>query len=182
MTILKIYKAPSQVLKTPAKTVSNIDSDLLILLDDMLETMYHSKGIGLAANQVGILSRVLVMDIGHRNSRYNDEMSVEERESLPEINEPLKLINPEIIWSSEQCSSYDEGCLSFPGQYAEVVRPAEVRVKYLDIKGKENILEADGLLATCVQHEIDHLNGVTFVDHISRIKRDIIMRKMKKAE
>lgn len=167
MALLPIITAPDPVLKTKAEPVTNIDGELVTLLDNMLETMYHSKGIGLAANQVGVLRRVLVMD-------------VEWRDGAP--GKPLKLINPEIVWQGETLSTYNEGCLSFPGQFSDVRRPGSVQVRYLDVNGKPMILEADDLLATCVQHEIDHLDGITFVDHISRLKRDMIMRRMIKAK
>jgi peptide deformylase len=126
--------------------------------------MYVSNGIGLAATQVGVLKRVLVMDISQKEGH----------------KEPLFLVNPEITWESKEENVYLEGCLSFPGQFAEVKRPKLVKIKYLDYSGKQQEIDADELLATCVQHEIDHLNGVVFVDHVSKIKRDIIIRKLKK--
>lgn len=167
MALLPIITAPDPVLKTKAKPVSNITGDLVTLLDNMLETMYHSRGIGLAANQVGVLDRVLVMDVEWRDDQRGT---------------PLQMINPEVVWQCDALSVYNEGCLSFPGQFSDVKRPAEVKIKYLDIQGNEQLLEAEGLLATCIQHEIDHLDGVTFVDHISRLKRDMIMRRMVKAK
>ncbi len=173
MAILPLVVAPDPRLKIKSMTVEKVDDDLRMLMDDMLETMYESNGIGLAAVQIGVHKRILVMDIG-QSSRY--------KESKEHKSEPLYLVNPEIINESEEENVYEEGCLSFPGQYAEVTRPKKVKVKYLDYNGNEKILEADGLLATCVQHEIDHLNGVVFVDHISKLKRDFIMKKLKKAQ
>jgi len=166
MAILPILKAPHEILKTKSSAVHNVDGEVNRILADMLETMYHSKGIGLAANQVGLTTRLLVMDIEWRSG---------------EKGAPYKMVNPEIIWESEIESVYEEGCLSFPGHYSDVARPEAVKVKYIDENGNEQQVEMNGLLATCVQHEIDHLDGIVFVDHISRMKRDIIMRKMIKA-
>ncbi|NDF12897.1 MAG: peptide deformylase [Proteobacteria bacterium] len=172
MTVLPIVTAPDPRLKIKSEPVEKITPEIQRFMDDMLETMYATGGIGLAAVQVGVHKRILVMDVDHGSSRYPDSQKGE--------HNPLFLINPEIVSESEEKNTYDEGCLSFPGQYAEVVRPKRVKVKYLDYNGKPQELEADELLATCVQHEIDHLNGVVFVDHISTLKRDIIMRKLKK--
>ena len=174
MSVLPIVICPDPRLKTVSKPVEKVDASVRKLMDEMLETMYAQNGIGLAAIQVGVAKRILIMDLGRGSSRYPDS-----EKGKPN---PLFLVNPEIIWASEEQSPYDEGCLSFPGQYAEVWRPAQVKVKYLDYNGKEQILEADGLLATCVQHEMDHLNGITFVDYLSAVKRDMIVRKVKKAQ
>lgn len=163
MTILPIVESPDSRLKIKSFPVEHIDDEIQTLLDDMLETMYDAQGIGLAAVQVGVHKRIVVMDL-----QENEEKS------------PIFIINPEILESSEELSSYDEGCLSFPGQMATVVRPAYVKVKYLDRQGKEQIMEAEGLQATCIQHEIDHLNGIVFPDHISKLKRDRIHKKMEK--
>lgn len=164
MAILEIITAPDPRLKLIAKPVEKVDKQLQKFMDDMLETMYASNGIGLAATQVGDLRRVLVMDISQREG----------------VREPMFLVNPEIIDKSEDENVYMEGCLSFPEQFAEVARPRTVKIRYLDYDGKQQEIEADELLSTCVQHEIDHLNGVTFVDHLSRMKRDMILRKLKK--
>lgn len=166
MAILPILIAPHPTLKAKAKPVKEVTDGLRTLLDDMLETMYDAPGIGLAANQIGSLERVLVMDCGSR-----------EEEETPR---PMKIINPEITGVSEELSSYEEGCLSIPEQYAEVERPAVVRVKYLDENGKQHERLFDGLEATCVQHEIDHLDGILFVDHLSNLKRNMLMKKLKK--
>lgn len=173
MAVLPIVTSPDPRLKIPSKPVEKVDDDLRRFLDDMLETMYASKGIGLAAVQVGVHKRILVMDVEHGSSRYGDEEEGEKH--------PLFLINPELFDPSTEKNIYEEGCLSFPGQYAEVTRPKRINVRYLDYDGKHQEMEADGLLATCLQHEMDHLNGIVFVDHVSPLKRDIIMRKMKKA-
>ena len=131
-------------------------------MDDMLETMYGAPGIGLAAVQVGILKRLVVIDISKDNEKKN----------------PLFLINPELTFKSKNISSYEEGCLSLPGQFAEVERPAECHLNYIDYHGKEKKLKADGLLATCIQHEIDHLNGILFIDYLSKLKKDMIIKKL----
>ena len=164
MAILPILVAPHPVLKKAAVTIDAVTDETRQLMDDMLETMYDAPGIGLAAPQVGVSQRVIVMDIG-------------DEETGPK---PIKMANPEIVWESDFVNSYEEGCLSFPEQYASVDRPAEVKIKYLDEAGEEQEISADGLMATCVQHEIDHLDGVNFVDHLSSLKRNMIMRKLKK--
>ena len=162
----KIIKVPDPVLKAVAHQVETVDDKLRAQMDRMLHTMYEAPGIGLAANQVAILNRVLVMDLAQREE--------------PETRDPIFMVNPEIIWKSEEPSFWEEGCLSIPGQYAEVERPAQVRVKYLDYNGKLQEGVFEGLGSHCVQHEIDHLNGVLFIDHISALKRNMIMKKMRK--
>jgi peptide deformylase len=174
MAVLPIVTAPDPRLKKVSKPVAEVNAEIRKLMDDMLETMYASNGIGLAAIQVGEAKRILVMDVEHGSSRYEDSGTGEGR--------PLFMVNPEVIEASEEEGVYQEGCLSFPGQYADVIRPKTVRIKYLDYDGKEQILDADELLATCVQHEMDHLNGIVFVDHLSRLKRDMILRKLKKSK
>ncbi|ATN32767.1 peptide deformylase [Rhizobium sp. ACO-34A] len=164
MTIKPLIILPDPLLRQVSASVERVDDDVRRLADDMLETMYDAPGIGLAAIQVGVARRMLVIDV----SREGEEKT------------PLVFINPEIIKSSDERSSYEEGCLSIPDYYAEVERPAVVTVKSLDRDGKEQITEADGLLATCLQHEIDHLNGVLFIDHISRLKRDMVIKKFTK--
>ena len=166
MAVLPILIAPHPTLKAKAKPVKDVTDELRALLDDMLETMYDAPGIGLAANQIGSLHRVLVMDCGSRD----DE----------ETPRPINIINPEITGVSEELSSYEEGCLSIPEQFAEVDRPAVVRVKYLDENGQKHERLFEGLEATCVQHEIDHLDGILFVDHLSNLKRNMLMKKLKK--
>lgn len=173
MTTLPLVVAPDPRLTEISQPVEQVDDALRAFMDDMLETMYASQGIGLAAVQVGVLKRILVMDLGYGSDRYDDVRG----NGKPK---PMFLVNPEIIEESRDCNSFEEGCLSFPGQYASVKRPSAVKVKYLDYNGNEKVMEADGLLARCIQHEMDHLDGVVFVDHISRLKRDMIMRKLKK--
>jgi peptide deformylase len=165
MTIKPLIILPDPVLRQVSKPIERVDADLQRLVDDMLETMYDAPGIGLAAIQVGVARRMLVIDL----SKEGEE------------KQPLVFINPEIVSSSDERSVYEEGCLSIPDYYAEVERPAKVTAKYLDREGKEQSVEADGLLATCLQHEIDHLNGVLFIDHISRLKREMVIKKFTKA-
>ena len=161
--LIPIVKIPDPVLRQIAQPVAEITDGVRQLLDDMAATMYDAPGIGLAAPQINISERLIVMDCG--------------KDETPEL---YKMINPEIIESSEDKSILEEGCLSIPDQTAEVTRPASVTVRYTDIEGDTKMLTAEGLLAACVQHEIDHLNGVLFIDHISRLKRDMIVRRVMK--
>jgi len=164
MTIKPLIILPDPILRQLSKPIERVDADLQRLADDMLETMYDAPGIGLAAIQIGVPRRMLVIDV----SREGEE------------KQPQVFINPEIVKSSDERSVYEEGCLSIPDYYAEVERPAAVRVKYLDRDGKLQEIEAEGLMATCLQHEIDHLNGVLFIDHISKLKRDMVVKKFRK--
>ena len=164
MSILEILIAPDPVLKTKATPVATVDDRSRRLADDMLETMYAAPGIGLAAPQVGVLERVVVCDVAAEHEKP----------------QPLCLFNPGLIWTSGDEAVAQEGCLSIPDQYADVVRPSAVGIRYLDRDGKEQELEAEGLLARCLQHELDHLDGVLFTDHLSALKRNMIMRKMMK--
>lgn len=166
MAIRPLVIAPDERLLIPSAKVEVVDDSIRALLDDMLETMYANDGIGLAAVQIGVHKRCIVVDIGVREGK----------------REPMKFVNPEIIEDTAEESVFKEGCLSFPDQYSDVVRPAGVRVNYQDENGVEKTIEATGILATCLQHEIDHINGVVFVDHISKMKRDMILRKLKKAK
>jgi peptide deformylase len=164
MSKLDIITLPDLRLKQSSEVVGSVDGSIRKLLDDMLETMYAAPGIGLAAVQIGVMKRVVTIDV----SKEEDK------------REPLFLVNPEIVWSSEERSTYEEGCLSIPDYYEEVERPAKVRVRYLDRQGEAREMEADGLLATCVQHEIDHLDGVLFIDYLSKLKRDRVVKKFQK--
>ena len=155
---------PDPILRKKSEMLETVDDELRALLDDMLETMYAAPGIGLAAVQVGILKRLIVIDISKDKEKKN----------------PLFLINPEIISLSKKTSVHEEGCLSLPGHFAEIERPAECQIKFIDYNGKEKKLKADGLLATCIQHEVDHLNGILFIDYLSKLKRDIILKKLSK--
>ncbi|QDZ07582.1 peptide deformylase [Sphingomonas panacisoli] len=169
MTVLSILEVPDPGLRVVAKPVVTIDAAVRATVADMFDTMYDARGIGLAATQVGIEQRIFVMDL----------QEPEEEDGEP-VRKPMTFINPEILSVSEETSTYNEGCLSIPEQYAEVERPARCRVKWQDENGKSREEELDGLMATCVQHEIDHLNGVLFTDHISKLKRDMLMKKLAK--
>ena len=166
MALMPVITAPDPRLKRKSKPVAKVDERVRKLMTDMLETMYDSNGIGLSAPQVGVLERVIVIDCAREGEKA----------------QPIKLANPEVVWESEENVVYSEGCLSLPEQYADVERPAEIRLRYLDEQGEIRELEAKGLLATCIQHEIDHLDGVLFVDHISALKRGIILRKLAKTK
>ncbi|MBS0527097.1 MAG: peptide deformylase [Proteobacteria bacterium] len=165
MAIRTILTAPDPRLKKKSKPVDSVDAEVRRLMDDMLETMYDAPGIGLAAPQIGELRRVIVLDI--------------DREELK--TGPILMANPEIIEASDEDATYEEGCLSVPEHYSDVVRPARVTVRYLDRDGEAREMACEGLLATCVQHEIDHLDGILFIDHISALKRNMILRKLLKA-
>lgn len=164
MSIKPLIILPDPVLRKVSAPIERVDASLQKLADDMLETMYQAPGIGLAAIQVGEPLRLLVIDVAGKD----------------EPKAPHVFINPEIVWRSDEPNVYEEGCLSIPDYYAEVERPMRVRVNYLDRDGKKTECEADGLLATCLQHEIDHLDGILFIDHISKLKRDMVIRKFKK--
>ena len=164
MAVLPILHVPHDVLRQTAQPVSEVTSATRRLLDDMAETMYEAPGIGLAANQIGSLERLIVMDCGD--------------DDAPEL---WQMINPEIIWSSEETTKLEEGCLSIPGHNAEVIRPSIVKARFLDVDGKIQEMEASGLLAACIQHEIDHLNGVMFIDHLSRLKKSMMWKRVLKS-
>lgn len=166
MALLPILTAPDPRLKQKAARVEAVDESIRRLMADMLETMYHAPGIGLAAPQVGVSKRVIVADIGKNE----------------EDRRPVCMANPEIVAVSEDDSTYEEGCLSVPEHYAEVVRPRSIRVRYLDEQNEIREMEADGLLATVLQHELDHLDGVLFIDHLSSLKRNMILRKLLKSK
>jgi peptide deformylase len=165
MALREILILPDKRLRLVCEPVKIIDREIKTLVADMFETMYEAPGIGLAAIQVGVPRRVVTMDLAKKE----------------EEKEPRVFINPEVLWTSEEKATYEEGCLSIPEFYEDVERPAQVRVKYLDLEGRVQELEASGLLATCLQHEIDHLNGVLFIDHISRLKRERVVKKFAKA-
>jgi peptide deformylase len=165
MALREIIKLPDKRLRLKSEPVKRIDAGIRKLIDDLFETMYEAPGIGLAAIQIAVPKRVVTMDL----SKKEDD------------HKPQVFINPEVIWKSDQTSKYEEGCLSIPEFYEEVERSAQVKVKYLDIDGNEQEIEASGLMATCLQHEIDHTNGVLFIDYISKLKRDRIVKKFTKA-
>jgi len=169
MSVLPIVEIPDPRLRLVSKPVGEVDDGVRQFVADMFDTMYAANGIGLAAIQVGVDQRILVIDL----------QADEDEEGKP-IRAPKAYINPEILSASEELSTYNEGCLSIPDQYAEVRRPARCRVRWLDETGASHEEELDGLLATCMQHEIDHLNGVLFIDHVSRLKRDMLLKKLAK--
>ena len=164
MTVLPIIIAPDPILKQKAIPIQTVDSEISQLMKDMLETMYMAPGIGLAATQVGILKRVVVIDISKKE----------------QLNEPICMANPEIVWSSEEEVTAEEGCLSLPHQYGEITRRERIKVRYINENNQTINKEASGLLATCIQHELDHLQGILFIDHLSSLKRNIILRRLKK--
>lgn len=166
MAIREILTAPDPRLKQVSKPVERVDDELRRLMDDMLETMYAAPGIGLAAIQIGVPKQVIVMDLAREG----------------EAPQPRYFINPEIIWTSDEYATYEEGCLSVPELYEDVDRPAECRVRFLDYQGEIRELDCEGLLATCIQHEMDHLKGVLFIDHLSKLKRSMILKKLTKAK
>ena len=164
MTIRKILTEPDPFLRQKSLDVEAVNDEIRSLMNDMLETMYNAPGIGLAAIQVGVPKNVIVMDLSRSDEKKN----------------PLYFVNPKIIQNSGNNATYEEGCLSVPGQFAEINRPDKCKVKYLDYNGKEKILEAEGLLATCIQHEIDHLKGILFIDYLSKLKKTMIVKKLSK--
>jgi peptide deformylase len=172
MAILPILETPHPLLREISTPVESIDADLQKLIDDMFDTMYDAPGIGLAAIQVGVPKRLLVMDLQEPES---------DAEDAPAVKNPRVFINPEIVEESEDVSVYSEGCLSVPDQYAEVERPASIRASWMDREGRVHEETLTGLLATCLQHEMDHLEGILFIDHLSRLKRDMLIKKLEKA-
>ena len=164
MTIKKILTEPNKILRQVSKPVDKVTKEEQVLMDDMLETMYEANGIGLAAIQIGVPKRIIVMDI------YKNEKG----------KNPMYFVNPIIKDKNKEMSTYEEGCLSVPNQFAEVDRPATCEVEYLDYYGKQKVLKANGLLATCIQHEMDHLEGILFIDYLSKLKKSIIIKKLSK--
>ena len=164
MALRQILTEPNKILREKSLSVENVDKDIQILMDDMLETMYAAPGIGLVAIQVGIPKRVIVLDIKQKEGQKN----------------PICLVNPEIIEKSKNNSTYEEGCLSVPGQFAEIDRPDKCHVKYLDYYGEKKEIKAEGMLAICIQHEIDHLEGILFIDYLSKLKKTMIIKKLSK--
>ena len=164
MTIRKILTEPNPFLRQKSTKVDVVNDEVRSLMDDMLETMYHAPGIGLAAIQIGVPKRVIVIDLSRDDEKKN----------------PLYFVNPELITNSDNKAAYEEGCLSVPGQFAEINRPDKCKVKYLDYNGKQQILDAKDLLATCIQHEMDHLEGILFIDYLSKLKKSMIIKKLSK--
>ena len=188
MALKPLVILPDAQLRSKSAAVGKITPEIRKLVEDMFETMYDAPGIGLAAIQVGVAKRIVTMDLGKRKHEGDvveenaESEGDEEGEEAEEMKNPRVFINPEITWSSDEISTYEEGCLSIPDIHEEVERPARVKFKFMDLDGKHHEEEADGLYATCIQHEIDHLNGVLFIDHISKLKRDRIVKKFTKAK
>jgi len=175
MALREILTEPNNILRKKSIAVERVDEDLQKLMNDMLETMYAAPGIGLAAIQVGVPKRVIVLDIVWRDkSESTNEKKHEEKKN------PMCFVNPEIITKSTNYSTYEEGCLSVPGQFAEINRPDKCHVKYLDYYGQSQELVAEGMFATCIQHEIDHLEGILFIDYLSKLKKTMIIKKLAK--
>ena len=166
MTTRPILTAPDPRLQAISTDVETVDADIRKLVDDMAESMYAAEGIGLAAVQIGVPKRVIVIDLDQKEGKKN----------------PVAYINPKIIWASEEMAVFEEGCLSVPEIWDDVERPARITCEYLDVDGKKQVLEADGMVATCLQHEMDHLNGVLFIDHLSRLKKNMAIKKLTKAK
>ena len=164
MATKKILTEPNKLLRQVSKTVEKVEDEDRKLMDDMLETMYAANGIGLAAIQIGVPKRIIVMDISKKENEKN----------------PMFFVNPVLINKSESNSTYEEGCLSVPGQFAEIIRPEECHVKYLNYYGEVKELNAEGMLATCIQHEMDHLEGILFIDYLSKLKKSMIIKKLSK--
>ena len=164
MALREILTEPNKILRQKSSIVEKVDKDIQKLMDDMLETMYAAPGIGLAAIQVGVAKRIIVLDIAPKDSPRN----------------PMYFVNPEIVQKSENHSTYEEGCLSVPGQFAEIDRPDKCHIKYLDYHGKPKEIKAEGMLATCIQHEMDHLEGILFIDYLSKLKKSMIIKKLSK--
>ena len=160
----QILVIPDPLLRKVSEPVNSVDTEVKNLMDDMLETMYAAPGIGLAAVQIGVLKRIIVIDLSKDGEKKN----------------PLFIVNPEITFKSNDLISYEEGCLSIPNQFAEVKRPSSCKLNFLDYNGKKKEISADGLLATCIQHEVDHLNGILFIDYLSKLKKDMIIKKLVK--
>lgn len=190
MAVRTIIEVPDKRLKTVSEPVAAVTDETRALMDDMLETMYAANGIGLAAIQIGVPQRVIVMDLApsapeNEDAEASDDAPPrEDRYDLDGLeNEgPRYFVNPEIVWASDEMNNYQEGCLSVPGFFDDVERPKQCRVKFLDYDGTPQEIDCDGMLATCIQHEMDHLNGIVFLDRLSRLKRQMVLKKIRKAE
>lgn len=173
MAILKVITAPDPLLSKHSEPVKNIDSRVSKIVEDMFETMYYENGIGLSAVQVGILERIIVVDV----SQKRDNMG-----NLLETGEQFTMINPEIVVKSDEKNEYEEGCLSFPSESVKIVRPSFIEVQFLNLKGEVQKIKADGLFATCIQHEIDHLNGITISNYLSHLRKELMIKRLLKAK
>jgi peptide deformylase len=180
MAILEIIETPDHRLRQISKPVAEVTDAHRALIADMFETMYDAPGIGLAAIQVGVPERILVIDLQRPADGSDDEDEAEGSEPRPRVRDPRVFINPEVVWESDELTVYNEGCLSVPEMYGDVDRPARIRAKWLDENGTPHEQELDGLMATCLQHEMDHLDGILFIDHLSKLKRDMLLKKLEK--
>jgi peptide deformylase len=183
MALRPILVAPDPRLKQVSEPVSEVTDELRRLMDDMLETMYAAPGIGLAAIQIGVAKRVIVIDLGKPKEGADGEGEEGETSSKKEKRDPdpMYFVNPEIVWASDDLVLCEEGCLSVPDLYDEVERPSRVKVRYLDYHGRRQEIDCEGMLAVCIQHEMDHLEGVLFIDHLSRLKREMMLKKLQKS-
>lgn len=181
MALLTILIAPDPRLKEASEAVGGVTDEIRRLMDDMLETMYAAPGIGLAAIQVGVAKRVIVMDLGKNKDEDPEDGEDEAKGAEKKEPNPMYFVNPELVWASDDLVTCEEGCLSVPDLYDEVERPARVRVRFLDYHGQKQEIDADGMLAVCIQHEMDHLEGTLFIDHLSRLKREMMLKKLIKA-
>jgi peptide deformylase len=183
MALLPILVAPDPILKQVSEPVAEVTDEIRRLMDDMLETMYEAPGIGLAAIQVGVAKRVIVMDLGKPDDDEDEgaPKGDQDKKEKKVERDPRFFVNPEIVWASDDLVLCEEGCLSVPDLYEEVERPAQVRVRFLDYDGKSQEIDCDGMLAVCIQHEMDHLEGILFIDHLSRLKREMMLKKLAKA-
>jgi peptide deformylase len=179
MALRPILVAPDPRLKQVSEPVAQVTDETRRLMDDMLETMYAAPGIGLAAIQIGVAQRVIVIDIGKPKEEADEAGAPEEKKQTDP--DPMYFVNPEIVWSSDDLVVCEEGCLSVPDLYEEVERPSRVRVRFIDYYGKSQEIDCEGMLAVCIQHEMDHLEGILFIDHLSRLKRDMMLKKLAKA-
>lgn len=180
MSLRPLVLLPDPILRTVSEPIAQVNDEVRAFAQDMLATMYDAPGIGLAAIQVGHPIRMLVMDVAERAASEDEDGEQDDGQDEEAARNPMVLINPKMQWLSDERGVYEEGCLSIPDYYAEVERPAEAKVDYIDLDGKEQHLHATGLLSTCLQHEIDHLDGKLFIDYLSKLKRDMVVRKFTK--
>jgi peptide deformylase len=181
MTLRPILIAPDPRLKQVSQPVTQVTDELRALMDDMLETMYEAPGIGLAAIQIGVPKRIIVIDVGRPVDEQGEDIEEPTKEQILAARKPMYFVNPEITWSSDEMVECQEGCLSVPDLYEEVERPARVRVKFIDYHGKQQEIDCEGLLAVCIQHEMDHLEGILFIDRLSCLKRNMMLKKLSKS-
>ena len=181
MTLRPILIAPDARLKQVSQPVAQVTDDLRVLMDDMLETMYDAPGIGLAAIQIGVPRRIIVIDVGRPTNEAGEDIEEPTKEQILAARKPMYFVNPEITWASDDMVECQEGCLSVPDLYEDVQRPGRVKVKFLDYHGKPQEIDCEGMLAVCIQHEMDHLQGILFIDHLSRLKRDMMLKKLAKS-